>query len=183
MYNELNTIVQSYLKGYNKRAIKNRILSKTDVEICASYAQMWAYDETETLLASENLKSIDMRLYREFEAANSFGVEIGSTCYLLELTEELISIGAALNREEAENLGIGPEARRLRKEWHRTRRKIHKFIKGAIKHKINWIKEKSKPRQEYMLKATGEVHNGLYWTLQELILHPSHIKYGFEKVI
>ena len=183
MYNELNTIMQSYLKGYNKRAIKNRVVNRTEAEICAAYTGLWANEESEANRVSENLKSIDMKLYREFEAANSFGVEIGSTCYLLELTEKLVSIGATLNREEAENLGIGPEARRLRKEWHRTRRKIHKFIKGAIKHKIKWIKEKSNPRQEYMLKASGEVHNGLYWTLRELILHPSYIKYGFEKVI
>lgn len=181
MYNELNTIVQSYLKGYNKRAIKNRIVNKTEAEICAAYTGLWAHDETEAIKVSENLKSTDMKLYREFEAANSFGVGIGSTCYLLELTEELASIGTALYNEEAENFGIGPEARYLRKEWRRTRHKIHKFIKGAIKHKINWIKEKSKPRQEYMLKATGEVRNGLYWTIRELILHPSYIKYGFEK--
>lgn len=181
MYNELNVIVQNYLNGYHKRAIKNRVIDENSAKILAAYTRMWANDETEQMRVSDNLKFSDIKLYREFEAANSYGVELGSTSYLLELTEELVSIDAALNREEAENLGIGPDARRLRKEWRRTRRKIHKFIKGAIKHKINWIKEKSKPRQEYIINATGEVHNGLYWTLRELILRPSYIKCGFKK--
>lgn len=181
MYNELNEIVQTYRKGYHKRAIKNRVIDEYSVGVLSAYTKMWATEEIEQARVSDNLKFSDMKLYREFEAANSYGVEIGSTPYLLELTEKLVSIDNALNREEAENLGIGPEAHRLRKEWCRTRREIHKFIKGAIKYKINWIKEKSKPRQEYVINATGEIHDGLYWTLRELILHPSYIKYGFRK--
>lgn len=181
MYNELNKIVQNYLNGYHKRAIKNRVVDIDSAQTLAAYTQMWAKDESENTRVLDNLAFCDEKLYREFQAANSYGVEISSTSYLLELTEELLSIDTALSHEEVVNFGIGPEARHLRKEWRRIHRKIHKFIKASIKHKINRIKEWSKPHQIYELKATGEVHNGLYWTLRELILHPSYIKYDFTK--
>ena len=168
MYNEINLIVENYLKGYNKRSLKNRIVNKHDADIVAAYTRMWAKDESRYNSALNDLASTDKKLHDYLELAYSY-YEINITEDLCRHTKLLVSIHERLCHEEAENLGIGKNARILRKRWRLVRRSIRKDIKLAIKNKIRYAKEWSKPRQTYVLSATGEVHNGLWFTIKACI--------------
>lgn len=168
MYNEINLIVQNYVKNYNKRSLKNRIVDKHDADIVAAYTKTWSENESLYNTALNDLASVDKKLHDYLELAHS--------CHNVTITEDLcrhtkilVNIHEALCHEEAENLGIGKNARILRKRWRLVRSSIRKDIKLAIKNKIRYAKEWSKPRHTYILPATGEVHNGLWFTIKACI--------------
>lgn len=168
MYNEINLIVENYVKNYNKRSLKNRIVDKHDADIVAAYTRMWSKDESHYNAALNDLASADKKLHDYLELAHSCH-NVTITEDLCRHTELLVNIHEALCHEEAENLGIGKNARILRKRWRLVRNSIRKDIKLAIKNKINYSKEWRKPRQTYMLSATGEIHNGLWFTIKACI--------------
>lgn len=181
MYNELNKIVQNYLKGYHKRAIKNRVVDIDSAQTLSAYTRMWAKDEAKLHRSLDIAGIIDINLYEHVKCVTQHGVEITIHDNFIELLNELWIIDEELSRQEAVNLGFGKDAKVLRKKWRNKLREAHKYLDRCVRNRMLWIKEHRKPHQTYVLNCTGEVHNGLYWTLRELILHPSYIKYGFTK--
>lgn len=181
MYNEINLIVENYVKNYNKRSLKNRIVDKHDADIVAAYTKMWAENESRYNAALYDLASTDKELHDYLELAHSCH-NVTITDDLCRHTKLLVNIHEELCHEEAENLGVGKNARILRKRWRLVRSSIRKDIKLAIKNKILYAKEWSKPRQAYILLATGEVHNGLCWTIRAMLSTKGATKEGFEKI-
>ena len=181
MYNEINLIVQNYVKNYNKRSLKNRIVDKHDADIVAAYTSMWSENESRYSAALNNLASVDKKLHDYLELAYYYHNVVVDERFC-DHTKLLVNIHEELCHEEAENLGLGKNARILRKRWRLICSSIRKDIKLAIKNKIRYAKEWSKLRQTYMLSATGEVHNGLYWTIRAMLSTKGVIKEGFEKV-
>lgn len=182
MYNEISLIIENYCNNYKKRAIKNRIVDIDQAKVISAYVAMWASRERNENKALSNLMICDFELYNELKDATSYGIEMKVYDDLVQLTEEFLSIHTEIVHETAENLGFGPRAKELRKERKSVRRKICKYIRRSIKNKIAYIKEWSKPRKKFILNASGEVHNGLYWTIRALIERPAFIKDGFAKV-
>lgn len=181
MYNEINLIVENYVKNYDKRSLKNRIVNKRDADIVAAYTKMWSEDESRYNAALNDLASTDNKLYDYLELAHSYHNVIVDERFCNH-TKLLVNIHEALCHEEAENLGIGKNAQILRKRWRLVRNSIRKDIKLAIKNRILYTKEWSKLRQTYILPATGEVHNGLYWTIRAMLSTKGVIKEGFKKI-
>lgn len=168
MYNEINLIVQNYVKNYNKRSLKNRIVDKHDADVAAAYTKMWSENESRCDAVLDDLASVDKKLCNYLELAH-YHHDVTITEDLCRHTKLLVNIHEALCHEEAENLGIGKNARILRKRWRLVRNSIRKDIKLAIKNKIRYAKEWSKLRRVYTLPATGEVHNGLWFTIKAYV--------------
>lgn len=168
MYNEINLIVQNYVKNYNRRSLKNRVVDRDDAGFISTYTSVWAKDESRYNTALYDLGSVDKKLHDYLELAHSCHNVI-ITEDICRHTELLVNIHEELCHEEAENLGIGKNARILRKRWRLVRNSIRKDIKLAIKNKIRYAKEWSKLRRVYTLPATGEVHNGLWFTIKAYI--------------
>ena len=179
LYQQINQTIEDYLIT-NKGHLDPEV--ETDVEIAHNYTNMWAREEAETEWCLECAKRLDQKLYQHIATASRYG--IGFTAYetFTQIILRLDSIDDSLTYEERCNFGLGPNARRLRKEWRRTLRKAHKFINRSVKHKIAYIKEWSKPRKQYISNGTGEVHNGLWYTLKALVKCPGAIKYGFRRI-
>lgn len=168
MYNEINLIVQNYVKNYNRRSLKNRVVDRDDAGMISTYTSVWANDESRYNTALDDLASVDKKLHDYLKFAHSYHNIIVYERFCNH-TKLLVNIHEALCHEEAENLGIGKNARILRKRWRLVRSSIRKDIKLAIKNKIRYAKEWSKLRQTYILPATGEVHNGLWFTIKACI--------------
>lgn len=183
MYNEINTLIKNDLNNYNKRPLTKSTVSYDDLHIIAAYTRLWANDERNRDEALHIAKYIDKKLYDHIECVTSWHVEVTIHDDFIELLNELYAINEALNYEEANNLGFGKEARILRKKWRAKLREAHKYLDKCVHNRILWIKEQRRPHTTYVLGATGECHNGLYWTIRELILNPKYIKYGFTKEV
>lgn len=168
MYNEINLIVQNYVKNYNRRSLKNRVVDRDDAGFISTYTSVWAENESRYNTALYDLASTDKELHDYLELAHSYHNVIVDERFC-DHTKLLVNIHEALCHEEAENLGIGKNARVLRKRWRLVRSSIRKDIKLAIKNKIRYAKEWSKPRQTYIFTETGEVHNGLWFTIKAYI--------------
>lgn len=182
MYNEIYKLIDNDLKNYNRRTITQQIVTRGQLECIHAYTRVWAEDEARNNLARAMAKKLDEKLYNHICNVTNWGVEIGIPEPFIELLRELEDLDVVLQYEEAENLGISRSARDFRKQWRKKLRKAHKLLNLYHKNKVNWIKEHNKPCPMYELKATGECHNGLYWTLKEMLRHPSYIKYGFRRI-
>lgn len=180
IYNEINNLINNDLKNYNKRKSTQLIITKERLDTIKCYTQLWAKDETNKNSALQIAKRLNEKLYNHIDILTEHS-NITIHDDFMELLKILFAIDEELSYEEEENLGFGRAARKLRKHWRVELRKAHKYLDKCYKNHINWLKEHGKPRRTYILKATGEVHNGLYWTLRELILNPKYIKYGFTK--
>lgn len=176
MYDTINETLKAYLitnEGFLDPETERAIA------ITQTYTEQWATKEQAYLDCMADLKRLPCDLWSHLEAIHSYNIELGPCDEFLKLTDRLIAIDEALDYEERVNFGIGPEARKLRKEWRRLVRKGHKMLSRQVKNHINWIKEWSRPRQTYVSRATGEVHNGLYWAIKNT--DRKYLIYGFNK--
>ena len=180
IYNEIYKLITNDLKNYNKRKSTQQIITKERLYRLSLYTNMWAEHEKNKFLALDIAGRLDKKLYDHIHIITTYDNVHIHDDFIMQL-KSLERINEELVHEEEENLGFGKTARKLRKRWRTELRKIHKRLDKCRKNRINWLKEHRKPRHTYILKATGEVHNGLYWTLRELILNPKYIKYGFTK--
>lgn len=89
-------------------------------------------------------------------------------CYLFD---RYVVIDDLLTQEELDNYGTSPEAQSYRKEWRKLTRKMTKLIRKYIKGTKRYVKEWSKPRTEYIFTETGEVHNGLWYTIKFVVFY------------
>ena len=181
MYHTIYKTLDNSLKNYNKRPSLKSIVTKEELYLANTYTKYWSENEACYETCYKQLTQLNIELAKHLEGVHQWGIEIDIDKSFAKMVCELAKIDEELTREEAENLGFGPNSKRLRKEWRQIIRKCHKYLNKSVKNKIRYIKEWSKPRQVYILSMTGECHNGLYWTLRELIIHPTYIKYGFEK--
>lgn len=182
LYNELNEIIRNDLINYNKRPSLKNIVSKSRLECISRYTTVWGCDESLKNEALHISQRLDKKLYNHISMVTSYGVGVTIHEPFIAILDRLVAIDEALTYEECDNLSLGKRARQLRREWRATLREAHKHLDICHKNHLNWVKEHRKPRRTYELGATGECHNGLYWTLRELVLHPSYIKYGFRRI-
>lgn len=180
-YNRIHKLITNDLENYDKRAITQRTITKERLHSISCYTNMWAKNETNKILALQIAGRLDKKLYDHIHIITTYDNSINIHEDFIAQLMSLERINEELIHEEEENLGFGKTARKLRKRWRTELRKIHKRLNRCHKNRVNWLKEHAKPRRTYILKASGEVHNGLYWTLRELILNPKYIKYGFTK--
>lgn len=89
------------------------------------------------------------------------------TIYLLDLC----NIHEALFHEEVSNGGFSNEGHELRIKWREMCKLIKKTMKNNIKCTINYNREWSRPRKNYIFAETGEIHNGLWWTIKFTIFY------------
>ena len=99
--------------------------------------------------------------------------ELGCSIYdgdpVLQYIKELDLISSKLDYEEAEHLGFSEYASHLRKEWRAKCRQIKRTLKQYIRNRASYNREWSKPRKRYIFAETGEVHNGLWFTIKAYI--------------
>lgn len=139
-----------------------------------------SYDELcsrfEQSEASNLCKYAMMYKYLDIQIFNDDAVYI--------MAENLLTIGEALSHEESVNLGLGNDARLLRKMWRRQVRMIKRDMKQTIKARKQYNKEWRNPKRiEYISRNTGECHNGLYWTIRAVLDRPIIAKEGFYKEV
>lgn len=87
---------------------------------------------------------------------------------------DLYTVSVMLDDEEAENMGLSKTARELRKEWRFNCRQIKRTLKTAYRARLQYTEEWSKPRTKYIFDATGEVHNGFWYTLKACVSLKRH---------
>ena len=182
MYNEIYNLIGNDLKNYDQRTITQKTISRQGLECIHSYVEMLADDECRKELALIIALPLDEKLYNHIQNVTDWDVGVTIPESFIDVLRQLQSIDEALKYEETENLGFSWSAHDLRKQWRRKLREAHRLLNMYHKNHLNWVKEHNKPHPTYELKATGECHNGLYWTLRELVLHPSYIKYGFRRI-
>ena len=85
---------------------------------------------------------------------------------IIPLVNLLCAISEELSHEEADNGGFSREARLLRVHWRKTCKSIERHMKKTIKGCEDYNREWSIPRTTYIFAETGEVHNGLWWTIK-----------------
>lgn len=179
LYQQINQTIEDYLIT-NEGHLDPEV--ETNVKIAHNYTNMWAEDEARTEWCLENAKRLEPKLYNHLSTASQYGVDFRASEGFARIIMELDYIDDSLTYEERVNFGIGPNARKLRKDWRKTLRKAHRYINRSVKNGIAYTKEWSKPRKTYQLKCTGEMHNGLWYMFKALIKSPAFIKYGFEEV-
>jgi hypothetical protein len=181
MFNEINQLILNDIKNYNKRQLTKSTIDLGELGIIQAYTEMYAKNERNLDIALNITRRLDKRLHDRIEHIGGYGIYISISDDFLSSLYELQSIDEALTHEEYNNLGFGNDAKILRKKWRRKLREINKTLDKWVRNRILWIKEWSKPRKTYILNGTGEVHNGLYWTIRAYIDCPQMIKYGFVK--
>ena len=182
IYNEIHKLIDNDLKNYDKRSLTQKSITREGLALIHTYTKLYAEDEAYDNVALSMAYRLDKKLYNHIYNVTDWNVEIHIPKPFIDLLQELEALDEALQYEEAENLGLSQSAGNLRKQWRKKLRKAHKLLNKYHKNRVNWVKEHNKPRPTYELKATGECHIGLYWTLREMLLHPSYIKCGFRKV-
>lgn len=182
IYNEIHKLIDNDLKNYDKRSITQKAMTRNELICIHAYTKQYAEDEACDNLAQSMSLRLDKKLYRHIYNVTDWQVGVHIPEPFIDLLRELECLDEALKYEEAENLGFSWSAHNLRKHWRKKLRKAHKLLNIYHKNHLNWVKEHNKPHPTYELKATGELHIGLYWTLRELISHPSYIKYGFRRI-
>ena len=90
---------------------------------------------------------------------------------ICRLFDQYVVIDDRLAQEELDNYGTSPEARAYRKEWRKLTREMTKIMRRYIKGTKRYIKEWSKSRTEYIFTETGELHNGLWYTIMAIKDH------------
>lgn len=115
---------------------------------------------------------INFRVDEAFKLADlckeydELGRDIIPGCEFDTIYRDYLPVAEALYQEECDNMGLSKEARELRKEWRRLVRKMTKLMRAYIKNAKDYDREWSKPRTEYIFVETGELHNGLYYTIK-----------------
>lgn len=179
MYQTINETLKDYLT-VNKDFITPIAAKK--IEIALVYTKLWS--ESENTIERLRLDFSDLHLpelARYLDAIETLEIKLYDDSKLCSIIDDLGYIDEALAYEEENCLGLSKTAHYHRKRWRKLIRIAKKHFNSIIKNHLTYEKEWSKPRQVYMLRATGECHNGLYWTLREMLLNPGYIKYGFVK--
>lgn len=99
------------------------------------------------------------------------GIDVADWEEPMTQLDTLISLSERLDHEETENLGLSKEAHRLRVQWRKACKSIERHMKKRIKDVKDYNREWSKPRKGYIFTETGEVHNGLWWTIKYTIFY------------
>jgi hypothetical protein len=94
-----------------------------------------------------------------------YGIDICENSQLSKDIDRLCEISEILYYEECDNFGISKEASNLRKEWRKICKIIKKTMKSYIKNHISYEKEWSRPRTEWIIPETGEIHNGFFYLI------------------
>lgn len=181
MFNKINRLILNDVKNYNKRRLTKSMIDLGELRIIQAYTEMYAKHERNLDIALNITRSLDKRLHDRIEHIGGYGIYISISDDFLSSLYELQSIDEALTHEECNNLGFGDDAKILRKKWRRKLREINKTLDKWIRNRILWIKEWNKPRKTYILNSTGEVHNGLYWTIRHGLTMPRVLMHGFKK--
>ena len=181
MYKEINQLILNDVKNYNKRQLTKSTISLAKLDTIQAYTQMYAKNERNLDIALNITRSLDKRLHDRIEHIGGYGIYISISDDFLNSLYELQSIDEALTYEEYNNLGFSNDAKVLRKKWRRKLREIDKTLDKWVQNRILWIKEWNKPRKTYILNGTGEVHNGLYWTIRHGLTMPRVLMHGFKK--
>lgn len=117
------------------------------------------------------------RLVDYLDCCQSLDCDIGPTSLAVTYILYLHDVSLALDDEEAENMGLSKMARKLRKEWRSDCRKIKRALKATCRNKLQYYKEWSRPRKKYTLNGTGEVHNGLWYTIKSWLWYAIRLKH------
>ena len=181
MFNEINNLIHNDIKNHNKRNLTKSTIDYDELCTIKSYIAMWSNDESKCKEALSMASRLDQKLHDRIQAITGFGIYIPVYDNLLQGLYELHCIDEELTREELDNLGFGPRARKLRKMWRKKLRELNKMLDKCVKNRINYIKEWSKSRTTYVMNYTGEVHNGLYWTIRDSLTMPKVLIHGFKK--
>lgn len=181
MFNKINQLILNDIKNYNKRQLTKSTIDLGELGIIQAYTEMYAKNERNLDIALNITRSLDKRLHDRIKCIGGYGIYIGISDDFLSSLYELQSIDEALTHEEYDNLGFGNDAKILRKKWRHKLREINKTLDKWIRNRILWIKEWNKPRKTYILNGTGEVHNGLYWTIRHGLTMPKVLMHGFKK--
>ena len=164
MYKIINETLKAYLT--TNEGFLDSETEKT-IKVIQNYMEIQANAEICYKKYLNALRSLPCNLGHHLELMYN-EIEQEPCLDFTKLVDELLTIDETLTREEYENHGFGPDARALRKRWRKLIRKGHKILNQQTKNHINHLKEWSKPRRVYVSSITGEVHNGLYWTIREL---------------
>lgn len=181
MFKEINTLIKNDLNNYNKRSLTKSTIDYDELCTIKSYIAMWSDDETSCRQALSMASRLDQKLYNRIQNITGCPIYITICPHVLERLYELHCIDEELTHEEQDNLGFGPRARKLRKMWRVKLKELNKMLDKTVKNRINYIKEWSKSRTVYMMNGTGEVHNGLYWTIRHGLTMPKVLIRGFKK--
>ena len=181
MFNEINILINNDIKNYNKRSLTKSTIDYDELCTIKSYIAMWSNDESKCKEALSMASKLDQKLHDRIQAITGYGIYIPVYEYLLQGLYELQCIDEELTHEEQDNLGFGPRARKLRKMWRGKLKELNKMLDKCVKYRINYIKEWSKPRTTYVMNDTGELHNGLYWTIIHSLTMPKVLMHGFKK--
>jgi hypothetical protein len=181
MFNEINILINNDVKNYNKRSLTKSAIDYDELCTIKSYIAMWSNDESKCKEALSMAIRLDQKLHDRIQAITGYGIWIPIYEDLLHGLYELLCIDEELTHEEQDNLGFGPRARKLRKMWRGKLKELNKMLDKTVKNRINFIKEWSKSRTTYVMNDTGEVHNGLYWTIRDSLTMPKVLMHGFKK--
>lgn len=181
MFNKINILIDNDIKNYNKRALTKSAVDYDELCTIKSYLAMWSDDESKYNEALSIAGRLDQKLHDRIQAITGYPIYIPVYDSLLQGLYELQHIDEELTHEEQDNLGFGSRARKLRKTWRRKLKELNKMLNKFVKNRINYIKEWSKSRTTYVMNYTGEVHNGLYWTIRHGLTTPKVLIHGFKK--
>lgn len=182
MYNKISELITNDLVNYHNRPLTKKTISRYDLSILQHHVERQARYEYNADLARELSRQVNLDLFEHVRMVTNFIDCIQIQDDFIDILRDLVRIDEELSHQEAENLGFGHEARELRKMWRKKLNEAHKWLDRSVKYKIEWIKEHKKPRAAYVINATCELHNGLYWTIKALIEYPQFIKEGFKRV-
>lgn len=99
---------------------------------------------------------------------------------IVKMAQELLQIDENLAWYECNDLGLSKEAHTLRKLYRKQVRKMIKWCKARIRGHLDFQKEWSRPRKVYESQTTGELHNGLWWTIKTIARHPLIYKFKWK---
>ena len=179
MYQTINQTLKDYLT-VNKDFIEPVKAEK--IETALAYTELWSKSENVIEALRLDFSNLHLpELSRYLDVIKMLDIRLCKPLELYFIINDLNYIDEVLTYEEDNCLGFSKIAHYHRKRWRKLIRMAKKHFKSIIKHHLTYEKEWSKPRRVYTLNATGECHNGLYWTLREMLLNPGYIKHGFVK--
>lgn len=181
--NNIYKIIDDTMTAYyltNEDVLTNE--QKSRLEVAQHHTMMWSRDEAQYNWAYTILSKFDKYLAKKLKCMWDYPMRIQAMDSIYQLVEELVAIDDTLSYYERLDLGFGPDARSYRKRWRTVLRKLDRTMNKRIRNHLKYLKKWSKPRQEYIMLGTGEVHNGIGQAICDLIRHPGLIKYGIEKM-
>lgn len=115
---------------------------------------------------------------RWFEVLDNMDIPVYPEERLALDIEILAQIDENLTWLEENDGGFGREAKMYRRTYKQYERIVIKECKKQIKGHLEFLKEWSKPRTQYVNDNTGKVHNGLWYVIKTTLSYPK--AYGFK---